>query len=364
MLRILHVLAGLDRAGAESFVLNVYRAIDREKVQFDFVVNNSKEEYAYEAEIRSLGGRIYHVPRYAIYNTLDYQKSWKQLLKQHPEWKIIHAHNTTPAFIYIKIASSMGRVTIAHSHIAGSDKSIKGLVKILFRFPLRYLSDYLFACSKSAAKWMFGESSSVQIIHNAIEAEQYAFNFTTRDRVRNSFRLKDKFVIANIGRMQPQKNQAFLLDVFHEIHQRVRDSVLMIIGEGELRPQLEKKIANLGLEKSVILMGERSDIPELLQAMDAFVFPSLYEGLGIAVIEAQTAGLPCIVSDAIPQEALLTDLVHVVPLSVSPAEWANQIMQYRGSFQRRNMTKQISAEGYDVHTVAQRLQNFYLKAAI
>ncbi|WNK20147.1 glycosyltransferase [Halomonas piscis] len=159
-LRILHVFASLDRGGAEGMAMSLYRNIDKTKIQFDFVVNNRDKPYAHEEEIKALGGRVFRMPAFKGPNVLRYYKAWDSFLKAHPEWGIIHAHHTTPAFIYLAAARNNGRIAIAHSHIAGYEKNIKSLIKIATRYPLRYIANHLVSCSKTAAQWMFGKKSS------------------------------------------------------------------------------------------------------------------------------------------------------------------------------------------------------------
>ncbi|WP_174734328.1 glycosyltransferase family 1 protein [Mesobacillus harenae] len=361
-LRILHVLASLDRGGAEAMIMNIYRKIDRNKIQFDFVVNDRDESYSYEAEIKSLGGRIYRVPRYKITNYYFYKREWEKLISQHPEWKIIHGHHTSPAFIYLSIAKSLNRLTIGHSHIAGGEHTLKSYIKFLMRYPLRYIADYLFACSESAAKWMYGKrSNESQVLNNAIDAKKYVFSEQIRTLKRKELKIEDKFVIGHIGRFQTQKNHLFLIDIFNAVHDKYNNSILLLVGDGELRPFIEKRIKELGLIDSVIFTGVRSDIPDLLQAMDLFLFPSLYEGLGIVSIEAQAAGLHTIVSDTIPQDAYLTNLIESISLQDSKEKWAEKILKYTTGYNRKNTYEQIKSKGYDIEATSMWIQRFYLE---
>jgi glycosyltransferase involved in cell wall biosynthesis len=360
-IRVLQVLASLDRGGAEAMIMSLYRNIDRNKVQFDFVVNESTSEYAHEAEIRRLGGRIFHVPRYTISNYTRYKKEWIKLLNEHPEWKIIHGHHTSPAFIYLNIAKKHNRVTIAHSHIAGCEKSLKAYSKVILRYPLRYISKYMFACSAMAATWMFGKhSKSTYVLNNAIDSEKFIYNTSIRNEVRKNLQIEDKFVVGHIGRFNLQKNHKFLIEIFNKVHDSYSDSVLLLVGDGELRASIEKQVAELGLKDSVIFLGSRSDVTELLQAMDVFTFPSLYEGLGIVAIEAQAAGMPTIVAETIPEEAYITELIEKEYLSSSPAEWANRILKYSAGFEREDTSPIIKSNGYDIRQTASWIQNFYL----
>ena len=361
-IRVLQVFASLDRGGAETMIMNIYRKIDRTKVQFDFVVNEQESVYSYEDEIKELGGRIFHVPKYNIINYLSYKRAWKDLLSAHPEWKIIHGHHTSSAFVYLQVAKARNRVTIAHSHTAGRESSLKSNIKVLLRYPLRYIADFLFACSELAAKWMFGKYyTSAYIINNAIDAQKFSFRENIREVKRKELGIENKFVIGHIGRFQTQKNHKFLIDVFKIIHSRNNNAVLLLVGDGELRQTIIEKVENLGLSDNVIFTGVRSDIPELLQAMDVFVFPSLYEGLGIAVIEAQAAGLHCIVADTIPKEAYITDLIESIPLTEKEDIWAERILKYNNGYNRQNTYEEVKSKGYDIYETTRWLEEFYLK---
>jgi glycosyltransferase involved in cell wall biosynthesis len=360
--RVLQVLASLDRGGAESMIMNIYRHIERSKIQFDFVVNEQETEYAYEAEITELGGRIYRMPSYKIVNYFTYKRAWERLLCKHPEWSIVHGHHTSPAFIYLTVADSLNRVTIAHSHTAGGERSLKSYTKVLTRYPLRYIADYLFACSSSAAKWMFGKhSNSALIINNAIDAKKYIFNETIRKEIRKAMQIENKFVVGHVGSFNTPKNHEFLIDVFLRICDKNANAVLLLVGDGELRFSIERKVANLGLSERVIFTGVRSDVPDLLQAMDVFLFPSLYEGLPVTLVEAQAAGLKVIASDTITDEVKLTDLVEFVSFTQPLPYWAEKTLQYANRYERRNTWNEISRAGYDVVEIARWLEDFYLR---
>jgi len=205
--RILHVFGSLDRGGAESMIMSLYRNIDRRQLQFDFAVNDSGREYAYEQEIQQLGGRVYRLPALSIKNIKKYKTAWSGLLESHPEWKIIHIHHTSTAPVSIPLAKKAGRTTIAHSHTAGSDGSLKSKLKIASRYPVRHLADYLFACSAPAAQWMFGsKSKDTVVLNNAIDVESFLPDETVRRRIRDAMGFgTDQKVIGHVGRFMEQK---------------------------------------------------------------------------------------------------------------------------------------------------------------
>jgi glycosyltransferase involved in cell wall biosynthesis len=342
-------------------IMTLYRKIDRTKIQFDFVVNTNNKEYDYEAEIRKLGGREIYVPRYTVFNYREYKREWINLLSNHPEWTIIHGHHTSPARIYLTLAKAVGRKTIAHSHTAGGDKSIKSRIKYYLRGSLKSRVDYLFACSKEASYWMFGKMTPyVKIINNAIDTEKYRFNKDTRFVKRAEFALQNKFVVGHIGNFSKAKNYPFILDIFNEISFQNDDAVLMLVGNNKKNPNIKEEVLERGLEDKVIFTGVQSNIPDLLQLMDVFLFPSLYEGLPVTIIEAQAAGLQCIVSDTITNEVKITDFVKFISLGKPASYWADQVLKFAKGYERKDTCQAISEASYDVKETAKWLQNFYI----
>jgi len=363
-IRVLHVLGELNRGGAETMVMNLYRNIDRTKLQFDFVKHTSYK-CDYDDEIIDLGGKIHIISRYNGLNHNIYKKEWYNLLKGNPGYKILHGHMRSTASIYLNIGKRLGLITISHSHSTSSGSGVYAIVKNILQYRIRNIADYFFACSKSAGEWLFGkekcQSEYFYILNNAIDAKQYRFNSEIREKKRKELGIGGKLVIGHVGRFHPSKNHIFLVEIFKEIYNRNADSVLMLVGDGELYHTLNEKVKRLGLEKNVIFTGVRSDIPELLQAMDVFVFPSLYEGLGMALIEAQAAGLPCVVADTIPREAFITNLIKRVPLESKLSVWADQILECAVNTKRIDTYEEIVRSNYDIKSVAKWLEDFYLK---
>lgn len=361
-IRVLQVFAQMNRGGAETMIMNLYRKIDRSKVQFDFIVH-TKEKCSFDDEIISLGGLIYRVPKYTGKNHFQYTKAWRQFFKQHPEYKIIHGHVRSTAAIYIKIARKNHLTSIAHSHSTSSGSGFAAFIKNILQFRIRNVADYYFACSRIAGEWLFGKKTCSKknffVINNAIDIEKFTFSKETRLNKRIGFGIEDKFVIGHIGRFSYPKNHEFLIDIYRSVWEKNDKAILILVGCGELIKSIEKKVKDIGLTKNVIFTGVRSDVPELLQAMDVFLFPSLYEGLGIAAVEAQAAGLHTIVSDKIPQEVFITSLVEKEQLSSSPDKWADKVLKYANGYDRVDMSERIIANGYDISENARWLENFY-----
>jgi len=361
--RVLQVFAQMNRGGAETMIMNVYRNIDRTKVQFDFIVHtNQKCDYA--DEIEDLCGKIFRIPRYTGKNHFAYKSAWSTFFQNHPEYKIVHGHVRSTAAIYLKVAKKYGLITIAHSHSTSSGTGFTALVKNILQYPIRYTADYLFACSKESGEWLYGKKvykkENFYIVKNAIDSKKYIFNQSKREEIRKKFNIEDKFVIGHVGRFHPAKNHEFLIDIFKEVHARNDKAVLMLVGDGDLRCTIKKKVGILELADSVIFTGTRNDIPELLQAMDIFVFPSLYEGLSVAVIEAQVSGLRTIISNMITHEIDITDLIIRMNLNNTAKEWADKILACEPNLERKDMSLDIKNNGFDIESTTNWLTSFYL----
>ncbi|WNS81183.1 glycosyltransferase family 1 protein [Domibacillus sp. DTU_2020_1001157_1_SI_ALB_TIR_016] len=361
-LRVLQVFAEMNRGGAETMIMNLYRNINRSKVQFDFVVH-TKNKCAFDDEIRSMGGNIYNVPAYSGRNHFEYKKAWESFFKEHPEYKVIHGHVRSTASIYLNTAKKYGLTTIAHSHNTSSGSGISAFVKNLLQYQIRYIADYLFACSQNAGTWLFGEKACKNdnffILNNAIEAKKFVLNKDIRDKKRKELQLEDFFVVGHIGRFHPQKNHTFIVDIFKEISEKNSKVKLLLVGEGTLREEIEKKVNNLGLSDKVIFTGVRPDIPELLQAMDVFLFPSLFEGLPVTLVEAQASGIKIFASDTISKEAAITDLINYYSLNSTSVEWANNILKSKYSIKRKNYLSEIENANYDIEKNSLWLEEFY-----
>lgn len=359
-IRVLQVVTHMERGGLETMLMNYYRHIDRSKVQFDFLVHRQNHA-AYDDEIEALGGRIYRLPVLVPWSR-SYQKELNGFFKGHPEYQIVHVHQDCLSSVILKAAKKNGiPVRIAHSHNSNQDKNLKFLIKLYYkRFLPKYATD-LFACGKEAGDWMFG-GASYHILNNAIDASLYCYDEGKKHCVRESLSIdREALVIGHVGRFCNQKNHSFLMEIFVQISQKSPNARLILVGDGVLRLQIEEKVKELSLEDKVLFTGIRSDIPDLMQAMDVFLFPSLYEGLPVTMIEAQAAGLHCYISDKVPIECKKTDLVHQIPLRNSAEQWAEQILSATNE-RCKDTLSEIRKAGYDVKSNAAWLQNFYLGA--
>lgn len=358
LIRILHVVTYMGRGGLETMIMNYYRHIDRSKVQFDFLVHRDFKA-DYDDEIIKLGGKIHRIPRLIPWSH-GYRKSLNNFFRTHPEYKIVHVHQDCLSAIILKAAKKYNvPVRIAHSHSSNQDKNLKLLIKLYYRRKIKKFSTDLFACGKEAGDWMFiGEK--YQIIHNAIDSNLYTYNEEKCKKVRRELDIpNDVFVIGHVGRFNTVKNHSFLLDIFSALKKYKKDSILVLVGDGELREKIEKKATELGIKDSIIFTGVRSDVADIMQAMDCFVFPSLYEGLPVTLIEAQAAGLHCVVSEKVSVECNKTGLVERVSLDEPKEIWAECILNKIG-LNRQNATEMIKKAGYDININVQQLQNYYL----
>ena len=357
MVRILHIVTYMGRGGLETLIMNCYRHIDREQIQFDFLVHREFRA-DYDDEIETLGGKIYRLQRLNPFHP-GYYKALDTFFRDHPEYKIVHSHLDCMSSIPLSVAKKRGvPVRIAHSHNASQDRDWKYPMKLYFAKRIPDVATQLCACSKKAGSWMFS-GAPFTVIHNGIDTNKFQFDPAVREAVREELGLQGKFVLGHVGRFMPQKNHSFLIDIFSEVHKRNPDTMLVLLGSGPLEDDIKNKVSGLGLNESVRFLAPREDVSPLYQAMDAFIFPSLYEGFGIVAIEAQAAGLPCFLSDTIPEDcALADDLITRLSLSDSPDLWAEQILSQSGAL-RRDHSDAVSRRGYDISQTAQYLTDFY-----
>lgn len=360
MIRVLQVVTNMDRGGLESMLMNYYRHIDREKIQFDFLVHR-QERAAFDDEIEALGGRIYRLPRLVPWSK-SYLSALNRFFDEHTGYKVVHVHQDCLSSVILKAAKQHDvPVRIAHSHSANQDKNLKYPIKLWYKRSIPEYATNLFACGKDAGDWMFG-GASYQIINNAIDVAAYTYDPTKRQEMRRQLGLENELTIGHVGRFSQPKNHPFLLDIFTSLLKKEPDAVLLLVGGGADMPKIQAKAQELGIAERVRFLGVRSDVADLMQTMDVFVFPSLYEGLPVTMVEAQAAGLPCIISDKVPSECILTEgVVNIMPLSASPEAWAEKILSMR-AVPRTDRHEEIAAHGFDITTEAVKLQEFYLNA--
>lgn len=357
-IRVLQVVTYMGRGGLETMLMNYYRHIDHSKVQFDFLTHREFDG-DYDKEIKELGGSVYHLSNLNPLS-IGYKTTLNDFFGNHPEYKIVHSHLDCMAGIPLKYAKLNNvPIRIAHAHNSNQTKDLKYPLKLFYKRNIKKNANYLFACGDEAGKWMFN-TDNFKVLNNAIDAKDYTFNMNIRNDKRKEFGISDdSILVGHVGRFFPQKNHEFLIDIFNQFHKDHPNSYLMLVGEGELKTSIQDKVNTLGLEDYVIFTGLRSDVNELLQAMDVFLFPSLYEGLPVSIIEAQAAGLSCLISDKVPIECKKTDLVYQLSLEDSVKTWAHKIYEL-SHITRRDTYEEIKESGFDIVENAKWLENFYI----
>lgn len=370
--RILLLFTIMNRGGAETMVMNYYRNLDRNLVQFDFMVHRA-EKGAYDDEIESLGGKIYRMCPVYPQNFIRYKKMLHDFFTIHNEYQIIHSHMSELGYFAFKEAKKQNiPVRICHAHntpvfsLIGWNERIKALARWYFKKNIQKYTTHFFTCSIDSGKWLFGSENVDKLIvmKNAVPADSHRYNQTVRSEYRKNLKIENKFVLGHVGRFNEQKNHAFLIDIFFEIQKIKPDSTLLLIGDGNLKQSIQQKVNYLGLNKKVLFLGVRNDINELLQAMDVFVLPSLFEGLAMVLIEAQASGLKCFTSkDLVTTESKITNLLEYIPLNENPDIWARYILDYDYTNYRKDMYQEIVDKEWDINSNVKWITEFYLNCS-
>lgn len=356
-MRVLQMIASLDFGGSQSMIINLYKAIDRSRVQFDFIVDHP-DLLGLAPVVEELGAKIIFMPTFKGSNIAEVKKAWNDLFRNHPEYKIIHSHSRSYASIYLPIARKYGLKTIIHSHNTSNGSGLKAKIKDLMQYPLRYSSDYFMACSKDAGKWLFGEkiakSDKCFVLNNAIDAKSFILDEETRNAYRKEFGVEDKKVYIQVGAFRDQKNYFFTIDLFKEFHENHPDAYLFIVGNGPQRQEIIDKLSELGMNGYVKVLLDRTDVNKLLMMADFYLMPSIFEGLSVAAIEAQSSGLPCLLSDRVSEDVKVSEVVRFLPLDKNI--WLEEMSK---PSQRINTYDDIAGAGFDISETANWLMNFY-----
>lgn len=355
MKRLLCIVSSMDRGGAETFLMKIYRQLDKTKYQMDFCVSKEKNGF-YDNEIKTMGGKIFYVPpksKKPIKNFLEI----KEIVKKEKYNSVLRTSQQSLAALDLLAAKCGGANNLIYrSSNAGLNGNIfSRILNNFFSFLPRSIPNIKLAPSTEAAEFVFGkksvENGKVYILHNAINYDDFKFNLKVRSKVRKELNIDEKVVYGHIGRFNIQKNHMFLLDVFNEIYKKNRNSVLLLIGNGELKNDILNKINTLKLNDSVFLLGLQDNVSNYLMAMDKFIFPSLFEGMPNVIIEAQASGLPCYISNTITKEANITGLVKYISLNDSSKEWASIILKDKINL-REDYRKEFIDNNYDIERIA------------
>ncbi|MDD2375989.1 MAG: glycosyltransferase [Clostridia bacterium] len=359
-IRVLHVLRSMNCGGIENFIMNLYRNIDKQKIQFDFLVNDSG---VFDEEIKKMGGLVYIMPHVTKVGHFKYVNLLDNFFKNHKEYKIIHSHINQISGIILERVKKCGiPVRISHSHISSSPKgTIQKIYKNYLGGKIYKNATNLLACSDLAAKWLFKKHfNDAQIIPNCIEIDRFKYSKTIDEEIRNLFKIeRDTFVIGHVGRFCLQKNHDFLIEIFYEIQKQKENSRLILCGDGSLKLKITRKINELGIEDKVILIGVRKDINKIYSVFNTIVFPSFFEGLPLTLIEGQINGLNIFCSNTISQQVNISKKVEFISLKKSSLCWANAILS--SNCEREDYIDKIIKAGYDAKTSAYKIQEFYIK---
>lgn len=357
LIRIAHVVGKMVGGGVEQVVMNYYRHVDRSRVQFDFLVDADSTLVPRE-EIESFGGRVFVIPPYQ--HVVAYQQELVRLFRQE-RWPIVHSHVNALSVFPLRAAKRAGvPVRIAHSHsTSGRGELAKNLAKDALRPLSNVYPTHRMACSRYAGEWLFGKGASFEVLYNAIDLSRFSFDAKARAQARADLGLVgNQLAILHVGRFMEQKNHRFLVDVFEEVARRRSDAALLLAGDGEQRSLVERWAAERGLSGRVRFLGQRDDVERLYMAADAFCLPSLYEGLCLVGVEAQAAGLPCLLSDAITREVDVTGSVRFLPID-DPSPWADALAEMQPG--KRINARRKDFANYDIDRAAKRLLERYLE---
>lgn len=357
-IRTLQIIPTLNQSsGVLHVILNWHRNIDRTKIQFDYLYFKDVAVDC-KKEIEALGGRFYKLPYPSFIKPWIFMKAVKDFFKTH-KYNTIHTHIIPLSFFLYPIAKFYGIKNILHhSHTTKwSDKFLNGVRnKFLFFFARPFITKKL-ACSDLAGRFLF--KKNYEVINNGIDIEKFKFNENVRNKTRKELNIENKFVVCNIGRFEIQKNYPFLIEIFNEVYKQDKASILLLIGDGLLKKQIEKQVQNLNLTNNVKFLGIRNDVVNIYQAIDILVMPSFYEGLPVVGVEAQALGLPCLFADTISKDVLICNS-KLLSLKLSAKQWADEILKYK-IFIRKDESEAIKNKGFNIKKTTEKIQNIYLK---
>ncbi|WP_432629602.1 glycosyltransferase [Brotaphodocola sp.] len=349
--------------GTEQYLLTMYKGIDRNKIQFDFLFPHNMKNISYSAEIEKLGGRIYREYYYQREEKLPDAMTIEKVLQKHPEWDGVYVNwqSVDTAYRLLIAAKKCGlpyRIIHAHNNNYNRPFKVKDKIyELYFHMTKRYYLTHELACSTLAGDWLF-HNKNYTVIPNAVEFEKFSFSNQVRERIRTKYGLREnQLVIGFCGRLVEQKNPEFLLEIFEQLYYKNSETVLLIVGDGILRKKMEEKIKEKCL-KNIIFTGSVSDVENYMQAMDCFLLPSRFEGFGIVLLEAQAAGLPCFTSkNVVPEETNLTGNVHFISLEKGPKVWADELLST--SLERYNAMELLLKSDYTVDKAVKKIMKIF-----
>lgn len=370
--KVLYFVDRMLRGGIQSLVIDWVSRFDKQKIHVDFLLLDDGKEYKLEQTLKELGCTVYKLKGIWVKTPIDFIKykcAVKSFFKEHHDYKVVHMHSSSKNYMILKYAKKYGiPIRIAHSHNIDfqTKNPLKKLIGNLFKKPLiKYATDY-FACSKIAGEWLFGkdivESDKFRVIHNAIDYDKFKYNSNIRKKMREEFNFKDSdIVIGHVGRFVEQKNHSFLIDVFYKCYEQNNNYKLLLVGTGELEEFIKEKVRSLGIENNVIFAGFQSNVNDYMHAMDLFVFPSLFEGLGLVLIEAQACGLPCFcTANTIPKDVKILNNLQFISLNNGALEWAKKIISSKLRINDNNTYKEFKKMNYLISDIVIELEDKYM----
>lgn len=364
-MRVAIIVGKMDSGGKKNLIMEYYRHIDRNKIQFDFICDSDSQAIP-EHEITDLGGRIYKITpyQYIFRNMVDMAHIFEQ-----NQYKVVHAYNSTMNLFPMAVAKYCKvPVRISESLSMAHEGDWKTILKKILRPMSKWFANYYMSCGDDCGRWQFGsklfDAGKVDVFKTVINTEFNSYDPVVREKTRSEFGWKDKIVIGHIGRFTAQKNSVRMIEIFGAVAKKEPNAVLCLIGDGELKENMMKKINELGIKKQVAYLGRREDIQQFYNAMDCFLLPSLYEGLPVVGLEAESCGLPMFFSTEVTREANACELGHFIALDDSDDVWADQILKAcRANMPiRRSYAKEVAAAGFDSASEALRMQKYYLEA--
>ena len=359
-IRILHVVTNMSYGGLENLLMNYYRHMDRNRIQFDFLTHVEIHQ-DFEEEIAALGGRLYRLPRMNPLSS-SYRSVLHSFLEEHKEYRVIHSHLNCTAGVPLKPAMELGiPMRIAHAHSSNLNWNPKVLIKLWCKQSIPKYATHLFACGEKAGSWMF-KGKEFTLMRNAIDVADFSYDPIRSRQMREQLGITGKFVLGHVGQFRQEKNHLFLIRVFHEVLKKEPNAALILVGKGPEMEKTKELCRSLGITDSVHFLGARPDIPDLMQGMDVFILPSLFEGLPVTMIEAQASGLPFVLSDRVPPECMLSETGIRLSLDAPLTQWADTVLSYR-EFPRTNTAELLRSAGYDVEANAKWLEEFYYNGA-
>ncbi|MFI3326689.1 MAG: glycosyltransferase family 1 protein [Clostridia bacterium] len=362
------VLIFVDRmrvGGIQTLLYNQYPYFD--KVDVEFLVLDDGEHYDLEDDIKKLGGTIHKLEKVWLRSPLDYvnyAKKMKEFFKNNHDYVAVHMNSGSKNYMFLQYAKKYGiPVRISHSHNTNFQSTSKAQILLgnMMKVPMKKYSTHLFACSDLAGQWLFGENEKVIVIPNGVNLDKYGFNKAVRERLRKELNVEKNIVIGNVGRFVNQKNHTKLINIFNEIQKKEPTAVLILAGIGELMEQTQKQVDDLKISDKVKFLGFRTDVNDLIQAMDVFLMPSFFEGFPVTGVEAQASGLPCVFSDTITRQAAILEETAYIPLEESNKIWAEKILSLIGKVDREHSKKSLKDKGFDLPDMVGNIESYYLQ---